>query len=105
MANLTEDDIDLGWNTKNDLPDEIIDATFILNEKGEISKPIESSFGWHILKIIDSKERKETSYEEVKKQFEKELLLKKVKKQYLILQDELEDLLHLEILLKKYRRF
>ena len=51
---LTEDDIDLGWNTKNDLPDEIIDATFIL-AKGQVSKPIESSFGWHILKIIDSK--------------------------------------------------
>ena len=92
MANLTEDDIDLGWNTKNDLPDEIIDATFSL-KKGEISKPIESSFGWHILKIIDSKERKEVSYEEVKKQFENELLLEKGKEVVFDLQDELEDLL------------
>ncbi len=92
MANLTEDDIDLGWNTKNDLPDEIIDATFSL-KKGEISKPIESSFGWHILKIIDSKERKEVSYEEVKKQFQNELLLEKGKEAVFDLQDELEDLL------------
>ena len=92
MANLTEDDIDLGWNTKNDLPDEIIDATFSL-KKGEISKPIESSFGWHILKIIDSKERKEVAYEEVKKQFENELLLEKGKEAVFDLQDELEDLL------------
>ena len=92
MANLTEDDIDLGWNTKNDLPDEIIEATFSL-KKGEISKPIESSFGWHILKIIDSKERKEVAYEEVKKQFENELLLEKGKEAVFDLQDELEDLL------------
>ena len=92
MANLTEDDIDLGWNTKNDLPDEIIDATFSL-KKGEISKPIESSFGWHILKIIDSKERKEVAYEEVKKQFENELLFEKGKEAVFDLQDELEDLL------------
>ena len=92
MANLTEDDIDLGWNTKNDLPDEIVDATFSL-KKGEISKPIESSFGWHILKIIDSKERKEVAYEEVKKQFENELLLEKGKEAVFDLQDELEDLL------------
>ena len=92
MANLTEDDIDLGWNTKNDLPDEIIDASFSL-KKGEISKPIESSFGWHILKIIDSKERKEVAYEEVKKQFENELLLEKGKEAVFDLQDELEDLL------------
>ena len=92
MANLTKDDIDLGWNTKNDLPDEIIEATFSL-KKGEISKPIESSFGWHILKIIDSKERKEVAYEEVKKQFENELLLEKGKEAVFDLQDELEDLL------------
>ena len=92
MANLTEDDIDLGWNTKNDLPDEIIDATFIL-EKGQISKPIESSFGWHILKVIDSKERKEVAYDEVKKQFENELLFEKGKEAVFDLQDELEDLL------------
>ena len=92
MANLTEDDIDLGWNTKNDLPDEIIAATFSLR-KGKISEPIESSFGWHILKIIDSKERKEVSYEEVKKQFENELLLEKGREAVFDLQDELEDLL------------
>ena len=28
-ANLTEDDIDLGWNTRNELPDEIVDAFLI----------------------------------------------------------------------------
>ncbi len=92
MANLTEEDIDLGWNTKNDLPDEIIDATFSL-KKGQVSKPIESSFGWHIVKIIDSKERKEVKYEEIKKQFENELLLEKGKEAVFDLQDELEDLL------------
>ena len=75
---------------KNDLPDEIM--TQLLFKKGEISKPIESSFGWHILKIIDSKERKEVSYEEVKKQFENELLLKG-REVVFDLQDELEDLL------------
>ena len=25
MANLTEDDIDLGWNTRSELPEEIVD--------------------------------------------------------------------------------
>ena len=31
-ANLTEADIDLGWNTKNELPDEIVDAVFKLKK-------------------------------------------------------------------------
>ena len=59
----------------------------------KISKQIESSFGWHILKIIDSKERKEVTYDEVKKQFENELLLEKGREAVFDLQDELEDLL------------
>ncbi len=92
MADLTEEDIDLGWNTKNDLPEEIIESVFDLN-KGKISKPIKSSFGWHIIKVIDTKERKEVKYSEVKDQFEKELLLEKGKEAVFDLQDELEDLL------------
>ncbi len=92
MADLSEEDIDLGWNTKNDLPDEITESVFGL-KKGKISKPIKSTFGWHIIKVIDAKERKEVKYSEVRNQFEKELLLEKGKEAVFDLQDELEDLL------------
>ena len=33
----------------------------------EFSEPLESTFGWHIVKIIDIKEKKETKFEEVKR--------------------------------------
>ena len=91
-ANLTEADIDLGWNTRNELPDEIVDAVFNL-KKNEISKPIESSFGWHIVKLIDKKDKNEITYEEVKNDFKNEILLDKGKEAVFDLQDELEDLL------------
>ncbi len=91
-ANLTEADIDLGWNTRNELPDEIVDAVFNL-KKNEISKPIESSFGWHIVKLIDKKDKNEITYEEVKNNFKNEILLDKGKEAVFDLQDELEDLL------------
>ncbi|MAZ46794.1 MAG: hypothetical protein CMM98_04385 [Rickettsiales bacterium] len=91
-ASLTEADIDLGWNTKNELPDEIVSAVFNL-KKNEISKPIESTFGWHIVKLIDKKERNEVTYEEVKNSFKNEILLDKGKEAVFDLQDELEDLL------------
>ncbi len=91
-ANLTEDDIDLGWNTKNELPDEIVNAVFNL-KKNEISKPIQSTFGWHIVKLIDKKKKNEVTYEEVKNSFKNEILLDKGKEAVFDLQDELEDLL------------
>ncbi len=91
-ANLTEADIDLGWNTKNELPDEIVKAVFNL-KKNEISKPIKSTFGWHIVKLIEKKDRKEVTFNEVKNSFKNEILLDKGKEAVFDLQDELEDLL------------
>ncbi len=92
QAGLSAEDIDLGWNTKNDLPEEISEEIFKLN-KEDVSKPIESSFGWHIIKILDVKDRKEIKYTDVKDQFKKEILLEKGKEAVFDMQDELEDLL------------
>ena len=91
-ANLSPEDIDLGWNTKSELPEEIVEAVFNLN-LNQVSKPIKSSFGWHIVKLIDKKDRKEVKYEEVRDNFKNEILLDKGKEAVYDLQDELEDLL------------
>ncbi len=91
-ADLSKDDIDLGWNTRNELPEEIVDIVFNLNKK-QISKPIKSSFGWHIIKLIDIVDKKEITYKEVKEKFSSEILLDKGKEAVFDLQDELEDLL------------
>ena len=56
QENLDESDIDLGWNTKDELPEEIVEEVFSLGLK-EVSKPIESSFGWHIIKVFEIEER------------------------------------------------
>ena len=92
MANLTEDDIDLGWNTKSELPEEIVDSVFKLT-KNQFTIPVKSSFGWHIIKLIDLEERKEITFNEVKSDFKSEILLDKGKEAVFDLQDELEDLI------------
>ena len=91
-ANLTEEDIDLGWNTKSEMPEEIVDDVFMI-KINKYSKPLQSTFGWHIVKILDVKEKKETKFEEVEDKFKNEILLDKGKEAVYDLQDELEDLL------------
>ena len=92
MANLTEDDIDLGWNTKSEIPEEIVENVFKISIN-EFSEPLESTFGWHIVKIIDIKEKKKRNMKKLKKNSKKEILLDKGKEAVYDLQDELEDLL------------
>ena len=53
-AKLSEEDIDLGWNTKSEMPE---DAVFKLKLK-KFPKPLKSSFGWHIVKSIGHKRKK-----------------------------------------------
>ena len=90
LANLDDSDIDLGWNTKSELPEDIIDQVFS-KKKGSITEPIKSSFGWHILKIIDVEEKKEFTFDDVKNKFRNELLIEKGKEAVYDLQDEVED--------------
>ena len=91
-ADMKEDDIDLGWNTKNELPEEIVEPVFQLS-KNQISKPIKSVFGWHIIQTIDIEKKEELSYEDVKNNFKQELLLEKGKEAVYDLQDDVEDFL------------
>ena len=44
---------DLGWIGKNDnYVEEFKDGAFALNESGEISEPVESQFGWHVIQLV-----------------------------------------------------
>ena len=92
QENLDESDIDLGWNTKDELPEEIVEEVFSLGLK-EVSKPIESSFGWHIIKVFEIEERQELTFDDVKKSIKNELLLEKGKDSVYDLQDDIEDFL------------
>ncbi len=45
---------DLGWFGRQKMVREFELAAFNL-KKGEISQPVKTQFGWHIIKLVDSK--------------------------------------------------
>ena len=58
---------DLGWFTKDKMVPEFADAAFKL-KKGEVSEPVKSQFGWHIIKVEDTRTKSFPPFEQVKDQ-------------------------------------
>lgn len=42
----------LGWSTREELPPAITEAAFSL-QLGEVSQPVQTDFGWHIVRVLD----------------------------------------------------
>lgn len=60
---------DLGYFTKDQMVPEFADTAFKL-EKGKISGPVKTQFGWHVLKVEDKRKKPAPTFEEVKPQVE-----------------------------------
>jgi peptidyl-prolyl cis-trans isomerase C len=58
---------DLGWFTKDRMVPEFSDAAFKLKE-GEISEPVKTQFGWHIIKIEGVRTKTFPPFEQLKDQ-------------------------------------
>ncbi|MBV9288200.1 MAG: peptidylprolyl isomerase [Hyphomicrobiales bacterium] len=58
---------DLGWFTKDRMVAEFSDAAFKL-KKGEVSEPVHTQFGWHIIKVEDTRTKTFPPFEQVKDQ-------------------------------------
>jgi peptidyl-prolyl cis-trans isomerase C len=60
---------DLGWFTKDQMVPEFAEAAFKL-DKGQISDPIKTQFGWHVIKVEDKRVKPTPTYDQVKGQLE-----------------------------------
>jgi len=66
---------DLGYIVKDQVVSEFGEAAFKL-DKGKISDPVKSQFGWHVIKIEDKRERKPPVFDAVKDRIRVVLLQK-----------------------------
>ena len=60
---------DLGYFTKDQMVPEFAEAAFKL-DKGQISDPVKTQFGWHIIKIEDKRVKPTPTFDEVKGQLQ-----------------------------------
>lgn len=68
---------DLGWNVPANYVKPFGDAILSLT-KGKVSEPVQSQFGWHIIKLEDVRELKVPSFEEGKADIAKNMLRQSV---------------------------
>lgn len=55
----------LGYFGKGQMVPQFEEAAFAL-KKGEVSKPVQSQFGWHVIKVEDRRQKPPPSFDEVK---------------------------------------
>jgi peptidyl-prolyl cis-trans isomerase C len=66
---------DLGFFTKDRMVEPFAEAAFKM-EPGQISEPVKSQFGWHVIKVEEKRTKPVPSFEEMKEQVENYLARK-----------------------------
>ncbi len=91
---------DLGYFTAPEMVPEFSKAAFEL-KKGEVSKPVKTDFGWHIIRIEDRKKGAAQPYDQVKGAIRNVLVRKKVQEQLV----ELRKIAKVEVVDEDLKRF
>jgi parvulin-like peptidyl-prolyl isomerase len=66
---------DLGWITPKDVPAGFADVLKL--QAGEVSGPVQSKFGWHLIKVVQIEPERLLTFEEAKDKIRKVVLEKK----------------------------
>ncbi len=87
---------DLGWFEGGRMAPDFEDAAFGL-EKGEVSEPVRTQFGWHIIQKVDEREAGLVPFEEVKPQLQNKMRSERVQEALESLVDELRQETEVEL--------
>jgi peptidyl-prolyl cis-trans isomerase C len=87
---------DLGQFGKGQMVKEFEDAAFSM-KKGEISEPVKTQFGYHIIKLTDHISAKDAELGEVKEDIRKNCIIAKQDKVYINKKEELKNKYKIEV--------
>ncbi|MFY0678647.1 MAG: SurA N-terminal domain-containing protein [Neptuniibacter sp.] len=82
---------DLGVNEKGVFSPEFEDTLYAL-EKGAVSGPVKTEFGYHLIKLIDIVDSKVPSFAEVKEELSADILKQKSEEEYVVQLEQLADI-------------
>lgn len=66
---------DLGWFTKERMVPDFANAAFAM-KAGQVSDPVKSQFGWHVIKVEDKRTKPQPTFDELKEQIDQHLVRK-----------------------------
>lgn len=64
--------IDLGLTARDDILPQLADPVFALNE-GDVTEPVESALGWHLVRVTEIQEGTDVAFEEVRDDLRRDL--------------------------------
>ena len=67
---------DLGFFGKGMMVGPFEDAAFAMTDVGQVSEPVQSQFGWHVIKLEEKRESSAPPFEQVAGQLQQQLLMK-----------------------------
>ena len=86
---------DLGFSARDgSMVKPFEDAVFAMNKAGEIAGPVQSDFGWHIIKLVAIQPAQQQPFDQVKGQIEQDLKRQQATTKFPEVADQLQNLVY-----------
>lgn len=85
---------DLGWIEPDDMVEPFEDALYELESAGDVSDPVESEFGWHVIRLEEIREPQGMSFEEARGEILDDYLQRQREDLYIELSERMVDLVY-----------
>ncbi len=83
---------DLGWIEPEDMVDAFEESLYELEEPGDVSQPVETQFGWHLIRLEEVRPPEGMSFEEARQEILDEHLQREREELYVDMSDRMVDL-------------
>lgn len=85
---------DLGWIEPDDMIEGFEDALYALDEAGDVSEPVETRFGWHIIRLEEIRPPEGMPFEEAREEILEDYAMRQREELYMEMSERMIDLVY-----------